>query len=165
MDIDRARQLCLLSVPGSGRLLASSAKARAEDNDAERDAGDGDADGAQPLEHEALDIAIASSLRERLAAVDRAEARLANGTYGLSVESGVTIPDDRLEDRPGSGADRRRSSQAQAPSPEATARRDGLLNFRTPESPVVDLGWGPVGTRLTLRLARSEHRQQQHPRA
>jgi DnaK suppressor protein len=97
MDIDRAKQLLAAERERISRLLASSAKARAEDNDAERDAGDGDADGAQPLEHEALDIAIANSLRERLAAVDRAEERLANGTYGLSVESGVTIPDDRLE--------------------------------------------------------------------
>jgi DnaK suppressor protein len=29
--------------------------------------------------------------------VDRAEARLAAGTYGLSVESGTPIPDERLE--------------------------------------------------------------------
>jgi DnaK suppressor protein len=36
-------------------------------------------------------------LREELAAVERAEARLAAGTYGLSVESGLPIPDERLE--------------------------------------------------------------------
>jgi DnaK suppressor protein len=97
MDIDRARQLLLAERERIGGLLATSAKARAEDNDAERDAGDGDADGAKPLEQEALDIAVASSLKERLAAVDRAEERLADGTYGLSVESGQPIPDDRLE--------------------------------------------------------------------
>ena len=33
----------------------------------------------------------------QLAAVERAEARLAAGTYGLSVESGDPIPDERLE--------------------------------------------------------------------
>jgi DnaK suppressor protein len=97
MDIDRARQLLAAERELISGLLASSAKARAEDNDAERDAGDGDADGAQPLEHEALDIAVANSLSERLAAVHRAEERLAMGTYGLSVESGARIPDDRLE--------------------------------------------------------------------
>ena len=32
-----------------------------------------------------------------LAALERAEARLAAGTYGLSVESGERIPDARLE--------------------------------------------------------------------
>jgi DnaK suppressor protein len=97
VDIDRARRLLLAERDRISALLATSAHARAEDNDAERDAGDGDADGAEPLEHEALDIAIASSLRERLAAVDRAEQRLTTGTYGLSVESGQPIPDDRLE--------------------------------------------------------------------
>ncbi|GAB3444103.1 hypothetical protein GCM10027517_23240 [Phycicoccus ginsengisoli] len=100
MDLDRAKQLLLAERERINGLLASSATARAEDNDAERDAGDGDADGAQPLEHEALDIAISTSLKERLAAVDRAEERLANGTYGLSVESGEPIPDDRLEADP-----------------------------------------------------------------
>jgi DnaK suppressor protein len=100
MDLERARQLLFTERERITGLLATSAQARAEDNDAERDAGDGDADGAQPLEHEALDIAIASSLMERLASVERAEERLANGTYGLSVESGSPIPDDRLEADP-----------------------------------------------------------------
>jgi DnaK suppressor protein len=36
-------------------------------------------------------------LHGQLAAVERAEARLAAGTYGLSVESGQPIPDARLE--------------------------------------------------------------------
>ena len=36
-------------------------------------------------------------LRDRLAAVERAEQRLADGTYGLSIKSGVAIPDARLE--------------------------------------------------------------------
>ena len=40
---------------------------------------------------------LAERLRNELAAVERAEARLAAGTYGLSVESGQPIPDERLE--------------------------------------------------------------------
>jgi DnaK suppressor protein len=32
--------------------------------------------------------------------VERAEARLAAGTYGVSVQSGERIPDERLEARP-----------------------------------------------------------------
>lgn len=36
-------------------------------------------------------------LRDRLAAVERAEQRLAAGTFGRSVESGEPIPDARLE--------------------------------------------------------------------
>jgi DnaK suppressor protein len=35
-----------------------------------------------------------------LAAVERAEARIDAGTYGLSVESGEPIPDERLETIP-----------------------------------------------------------------
>jgi len=42
----------------------------------------------------------AEDLRRELAALERAEARLAEGTYGLSVESGKPIPDARLEARP-----------------------------------------------------------------
>lgn len=100
MDLDRAGRLLLAERERISGLLAASAHARTEDNDAEREAGAGDADGAQPLEHEALGIAISSSLMERLHAVERAEERLANGTYGLSVESGLPIPDDRLEADP-----------------------------------------------------------------
>jgi len=36
-------------------------------------------------------------LRAQLAALERAEDRLRRGDYGLSVESGEPIPDDRLE--------------------------------------------------------------------
>jgi DnaK suppressor protein len=41
--------------------------------------------------------ATAEPLREELDAIARAEARLENGTYGISVESGEPIPDARLE--------------------------------------------------------------------
>ena len=44
-----------------------------------------------------LDEGLAEDLRDRLAALERAEHRLAAGTYGLSVESGRPIPDERLE--------------------------------------------------------------------
>jgi DnaK suppressor protein len=47
-----------------------------------------------------LDEGFAEDLRDQLAAVDRAEQRLAAGTYGLSVESGKPIPDERLEALP-----------------------------------------------------------------
>lgn len=39
-------------------------------------------------------------LQQDLAALERAEARLAEGTYGRSIESGDPIPDGRLEARP-----------------------------------------------------------------
>ena len=47
-----------------------------------------------------VDQAVAESLRNELAAVVRAEARIADGTYGISVESGERIPDERLEAEP-----------------------------------------------------------------
>ena len=58
------------------------------------------ADPAQSLTAEGIDDAITESLRARLAAVQRAEQRLAHGTYGKSVRSGVAIPDARLEANP-----------------------------------------------------------------
>jgi RNA polymerase-binding transcription factor len=47
-----------------------------------------------------LDEGLAEELRDRLAALERAEQRLAAGTYGLSIESGQPIPDERLEALP-----------------------------------------------------------------
>jgi DnaK suppressor protein len=58
------------------------------------------ADSAEPLTAEGADDAVAAELRERLAALDRADQRLAEGTYGRSVRSGAVIPDDRLEADP-----------------------------------------------------------------
>ena len=55
------------------------------------------ADDATELFEEERDAGLAERLREELAAVERAEQRLMLGTYGLSVESGDPIPDDRLE--------------------------------------------------------------------
>jgi DnaK suppressor protein len=52
---------------------------------------------ASDLYQDELDEGRGEDLREQLAAVERAEARLAAGTYGLSIESGAVIPDQRLE--------------------------------------------------------------------
>jgi DnaK suppressor protein len=55
---------------------------------------------ASDLYQDELDEGLRSDLEAQLAAVERAEARLAAGTYGLSVESGTPIPDERLEIHP-----------------------------------------------------------------
>ena len=55
------------------------------------------ADSGSELFTQERDAGIASRLREELAAVERAERRLAAGTYGRSIESGQPIPDERLE--------------------------------------------------------------------
>ena len=57
-------------------------------------------DGADRRTLEATDEAVARQLRSRLEALGRAEARLAEGTYGRSVVSGRPIPDERLEALP-----------------------------------------------------------------
>ena len=57
-------------------------------------------DSAEPFTSEEENDAIAASLQERLEAVSRAEERLRNGTYGLSVLSGAPLPDERLEADP-----------------------------------------------------------------
>jgi DnaK suppressor protein len=58
------------------------------------------ADAASDLSEIELDQGLEEDLRDELAAVERAEQRLAAGTYGLSVESGTPIPDARLEADP-----------------------------------------------------------------
>ena len=58
------------------------------------------ADAGSELFESERDAGIAASLREELAAIERAERRLEEGTYGLSVESGEPIPDERLEAMP-----------------------------------------------------------------
>jgi DnaK suppressor protein len=55
---------------------------------------------ASELYEDELDEGLADDLREELVAVERAEPRLAAGTYGLSIESGIPIPDERLEALP-----------------------------------------------------------------
>lgn len=46
------------------------------------------------------DEALEELLRRRLDAIERAEARLLDGSYGRSIRSGAPIPDGRLEIEP-----------------------------------------------------------------
>lgn len=55
---------------------------------------------SEDLYQDEFDEGRRDDLRKELAAIERAEARLADGTYGLSVESGKPIPDARLEALP-----------------------------------------------------------------
>ena len=99
MDQDRARELLHAERVKVQRLLSDTDEAQRLDRAAERETGDF-ADGAQPLTAEGLDNAFAAGQRERLATLDRAEARLDEGTYGRSIRSGLPIPDERLEADP-----------------------------------------------------------------
>jgi DnaK suppressor protein len=54
------------------------------------------ADAGTELFESERDEGLADRLREELAAIGRAETRLEEGKYGLSIESGDPIPDERL---------------------------------------------------------------------
>ena len=54
-------------------------------------------DQGDDLEQAGKDEAIREQLQRTLDAIERAEARLEDGTYGTSVISGEQIPDGRLE--------------------------------------------------------------------
>lgn len=96
MDPDRARELLAEERKRIERALAGL---RREDA-GELTHRDEPADQASDLYENELDAGLAERLRETLAAVERAEARLADATYGLSVESGRPIPEERLEALP-----------------------------------------------------------------
>lgn len=90
MDDSRARELL-----ADARSTAEQELARLERREPEEDTDAGDA--ANDLRDDEIDAGRVQELRERLAAIERAEQRLAEGTYGTSVESGEAIPDGRLE--------------------------------------------------------------------
>lgn len=97
MDTERARELlarerarieqAITAVSGEGRL----------EGDDRREPGDED---SADLYQEEFNQGRLEDLQRELAAVGRAETRLAEGTYGLSIESGKPIPDERLKALP-----------------------------------------------------------------
>jgi DnaK suppressor protein len=99
MEAARARSLLEAERAEVLTLLAELATTGEEDRDAERETGD-EVDSADPLAAEGVDDAVVAGLRNRLAAIERAEERLAKGDFGLSVRSGTPIPDERLEVMP-----------------------------------------------------------------
>jgi RNA polymerase-binding transcription factor len=99
MDLARAQSLVSAERAELERRLGETVATGGDDRAAESESG-GAADGAQPLAAEGVTDAIIARLHERLAALDRAQQRLDQGTYGLSVRSGVPIPDERLEADP-----------------------------------------------------------------
>ncbi len=94
MDSDRARELlrservrierAIADREGDGPLEASD---RTEPGD----------EGSEDLYQDEFDVGRSADLHRELATLERAEARLEAGTYGLSIESGKPIPDGRLE--------------------------------------------------------------------
>jgi DnaK suppressor protein len=94
MEEARARELLAAERARiEAELRQLQAEVRPLDQDEAGDAGDV---ATETYEAE-VDLGEIEDLQVRLAAVERAEARLAAGAYGLSVESGAPIPDARLE--------------------------------------------------------------------
>jgi len=99
MDDARARALLQEERIKVQRLLDGASVAAQSDREAvDQDAGSSDA--GELLSSQGTDDALTAELRERLAALARAEQRLDAGTFGRSTRSGHTIPDDRLEADP-----------------------------------------------------------------
>jgi len=96
MDTDRAQELLRAE---RARVEHALTRLGHEDDGEPADEYD-PANLAADLYQDELDDGRTDDLREQLTAVERAEARLAAGTYGLSVESGEPIPDERLEALP-----------------------------------------------------------------
>ncbi len=94
MDSDRAHQLLAAERERIEREIAELGSEAAGESDESEDRG------SEDLYQQEFDAGRAADLQDQLAAVERAEARLADGTYGLSVESGEPIPDGRLEALP-----------------------------------------------------------------
>ena len=99
MNKERARVLLLAERNRVERLLDETETAGREDRAAANEPGDL-TDPAERLTAEEADDALAASLRERLTALERAERRLEEGTFGLSIRNGRAIPDSRLEANP-----------------------------------------------------------------
>ena len=97
MDPERARKL----LSRERERIAESIRGLApSDSDEPTTTDQHMADQASDLYDAELDEGLSDDLRVELAAVKRAEQRLAAGTYGLSIESGEPIPDERLEAEP-----------------------------------------------------------------
>ena len=91
MDPERARQLLASERERIEQAIAELGQPESDEP------GDND---SETLYQNEFDATQAADLAPQLEAVERAEARLAAGTYGLSVESGDPIPDARLEALP-----------------------------------------------------------------
>ena len=110
MELERARSLLDAERSQVQQLLADLGLDRTDDHEAERDA----SYPAQPLAQQGVDDAVATGLRDRLAALDRALKRVEDGSYGRSIRSGAPIPGERLEADPAAELTVQEAAQDQA---------------------------------------------------
>jgi DnaK suppressor protein len=99
MDEEQARARLTAERGEVESLLRETEEEARQNRDAEDEPGD-IGDPAQTLTASDMADAVSARLRDRLAAIGRALARLDDGTYGRSVRSGQPIPEERLDADP-----------------------------------------------------------------
>jgi DnaK suppressor protein len=95
--VDKARARALLDQERGRLEQLGRAVSRDHDDAVALSRPEDQVDGADRRVTEETSQALSERLRDRWAALERAEARLAAGTYGFSVLSGRPLPDERLE--------------------------------------------------------------------
>jgi DnaK suppressor protein len=99
IDESEARELLKRERERIESRLADASRVR-ESEKAEVETASAPEDDAEAIEDELIDDAVVRQLRNQLEAIERAEGRLEDGTYGVSVESGDPIPAERLRTIP-----------------------------------------------------------------
>jgi DnaK suppressor protein len=97
VDDDRARELLAREREQIEKTLSGLGRDGPLEGSERLEPGD---EGSEDLYRDEYNAGRGADLKRDLAALERAEERLAAGTYGLSVESGEPIPDGRLEALP-----------------------------------------------------------------
>jgi DnaK suppressor protein len=122
--VDKARARALLDQERRRLEQLGRAVARDHDDAVAGSSPEDQVDGAGRRVAEETSEALSERLRDRWGALERAEARLAAGTFGASILSGRPIPDERLEAFP----------LAELTVEEAAQRDRDLGGGRDPES-------------------------------
>ena len=89
------------NVEGRAAALAAQVDGLAEQQALTTHDDEHDPEGVTIAFERAQILGLLAGAREEIAALDRAETRLAHGTYGRCLSCGSTIPDPRLEALPG----------------------------------------------------------------
>jgi DnaK suppressor protein len=97
VDSDRARRLLARERTRIEQAIAALDREGPLEGSDRREPGD---EGSEDLYQDEFNEGRRQDLQKDMADLERAEARLAAGTYGLSIESGEPIPDERLEALP-----------------------------------------------------------------
>ena len=106
-------------------------------------------DDADRRNAEQTGMAVDELLRARWAALERAEARLAAGSYGRSVRSGQPIPDERLEADPLAELTVQEAAAAERGALEEGENAAGLVSAGHPFEVLADAGITPEETQAS----------------